>query len=183
MFLGRLLHRHRRLRFHPGQTAAYSNLGYLVLGELIASCAGQSFCEFVRCQLLEPLGMRRTGFEHVQAPADIATGYWRLPPGGQAALRLLLPPGIVGPRVGGLVSFRSFYVNGPSYGGLVGDIQDAARFLSLHLGSGAVGGQRLLSAKGGRHVREPHSYPVEQLTAAVLTSGTSRRGSQQGRSR
>jgi len=183
MFLGHLLRRHRRLRFRPGRTAAYSNLGYLVLGELIASCAGQPFCEFARCELLEPLAMRRTGFEHVQPPADIATGYWRLPPGGQAALRLLLPPGIVGPRVGGLVSFWSFYVNGPPYGGLVGDIQDAARFLSLHLGSGAVGGQRLLSAKGGRHVREPHSYPVEQLTAAVLTSGTSRRGSQQGRSR
>jgi CubicO group peptidase (beta-lactamase class C family) len=141
VFLGRLLHRHRRLRFHPGQTAAYSNPGYLVLGELIASCAGQSFCEFVRCQLLEPLGMRRTGFEHVQAPADIATGYWRLPPGGQAALRLLLPPGIVGPRVGGLVSFRSFYVNGPPYGGLVGDIQDAARYTG-----GARGGPDPLAA-------------------------------------
>ena len=227
VFLGRLLHRHRRLRFGPGQTAAYSNLGYLVLGELIASCAGQPFCEFVRRELLEPLGMRRTGFEHAQAPSDVATGYWRLPPSGQSALRLLLPPGIVGPRVGGLVSFRPFYVNGPPYGGLVGDIQDAARFLSLHLGGGAVGGQRLLSAASAaamrtlttngtrlttglgwwrRHEADDGSglvehlggggayrnlmrlypdsgravvmfgnltsYPVEQLTAAVLTSGT-----------
>jgi CubicO group peptidase (beta-lactamase class C family) len=226
-FLGRLLHRHRRLRFRPGQTAAYSNLGYLVLGELIASCAGQSFCEFVRRELLEPLGMSRTGFEHAQAPADIATGYWRLPPGGQAALRLLLPPGIVGQRAGALVSFRPFYVNGPPYGGLVGDIQDAARFLALHLADGVANGNRLLSAASAAAMRTlttngtrlttglgwwrrheaddgsglvehlggggayrnlmrlyPNtgravvmfgnltSYPVEQLTAAVLTSGT-----------
>jgi hypothetical protein len=66
--------------------------------------------------------MSRTGFEHAQAPADLATGYWRLPPGGQAVLRLLLPPGIVSQRVGGLVAFRPFYVNGPPYGGLVGDV-------------------------------------------------------------
>jgi CubicO group peptidase (beta-lactamase class C family) len=152
-FLARLLHRHRRLRFRPGDTAAYSNLGYLVLGELIASCAGQSFCEFVQRELLEPLGMSRTGFEHAHAPADIATGYWRLPPGGQTALRLLLPPGIVGQRADGLVAFRPFYVNGPPYGGLVGDVHDAARFLSLHIGEGAISGQRLLSAESAVAMR------------------------------
>src|SRR5215831_11657072 len=42
-FLNRLLQRHRRLRFRPGEQASYSNLGYLVLGELVASCAGQPF--------------------------------------------------------------------------------------------------------------------------------------------
>ena len=97
--------------------------------------------------------MSRTGFEHAQAPADTATGYWRLPPGGQTALRLLLPPGIVDQRVDGLVAFRPFYVNGPPYGGLVGDVQDAARFLSLHLGEGAAGGQRLLSAESAVAMR------------------------------
>ncbi len=152
-FLGRLLRRHPRLRFRPGEQAAYSNLGYLVLGELIAAAAGQPFCEFVRCELLEPLGMTRTGFEHARAPADIATGYWRLPPGGRAALRLLLPAGIVGPRAGALVAFRPFYVNGPPYGGLVGDVRDAARFLSLHLGEGAAGGRRLLSAESAVAMR------------------------------
>ena len=152
-FLARLLRRHRRLRFRPGDTASYSNLGYLILGELIASCSGQPFCEFVQRELLESLGMSRTGVEHAHAPADIATGYWRLPPGGRAALRLLLPPGIVGQRAGGLVAFRPFYVNGPPYGGLVGDVHDAARFLSLHLGDGAAGGQRLLSAESAAAMR------------------------------
>jgi CubicO group peptidase (beta-lactamase class C family) len=226
-FLARLLRRHRRLRSRPGDTASYSNLGYLVLGELIAACAGRPFCEFVQRELLEPLRMSRTGFEHAQAPADIATGYWRLPPGGAAALRLLLPRGIVGQRAGGLVAFRPFYVNGPPYGGLVGDVHDAARFLSLHLGQGAVGGHQLLSAESAaamrtlttngtklttglgwwrRHEADDGSglvehlggggafrnlmrlypdtgravvmfgnltnYPVEQLTAAVLASGT-----------
>ena len=152
-FLARLLQRHRRLRFRPGDTASYSNLGYLVLGELIASCAGQPFCEFVQRHLLQPIGMSRTGFEHAQTPADIATGYWRLPPGGRTALRLLLPPGIVGQRTGGLVAFRPFYVNGPPYGGLVGDVHDAARFLALHLGKGSADGHRLLLAESAVAMR------------------------------
>ena len=228
-FLARLLHRHRRLRSRPGDTASYSNLGYLVLGELIASCAGQPFCEFVQRELLQPLEMSRTGFEHARAPADIATGYWRLPPGGRAALRLLLPPRIVGQRADGLVAFRPFYVNGPPYGGLVGDVHDAARFLSLHLGDGppagsvccrpspllrcapspptapsspglgwwrrheAGGSSDMVEHLGGggayRNLMRLYpdagravvmfgnltNYPVEQLTAATLASGTGRR--------
>jgi len=46
------------------------------------------------------------------------------------------------------VAFRPFYVNGPPYGGLVGDVHDAARFLT--------------------------NYPMERLTAAVLASGVGR---------
>jgi CubicO group peptidase (beta-lactamase class C family) len=152
-FLARLLHKHRRLRFHPGDKAAYSNLGYLVLGELIASRAGQPFCDFVSRELLEPLGMSRTGFLHARAPADIASGYWRLPPGGRTALRLLLPSGIVGQRADSLVAFQPFYVNGPPYGGLVGDVHDAARFLLLHLCDGAINGHRLLSAESAAAMR------------------------------
>ncbi len=225
-FLVALLQRHRRMRFPPGHTASYTNLGYLVLGELVASCAGQPFDEFVRQELLEPLGMHRTGFEHASEPSDTATGYWRLPPGGLAALRRVLPAGIVDRRVDGLVAFHPFYVNGPPYGGLVGDVHDAARFLALHLGDGAVDGRRLLSAESAvamrtltakgrklttglgwwrRHEADDGSglvehlggggayrslmrlypaagravvmfgnltsYPVEQLTATLLTSG------------
>jgi CubicO group peptidase (beta-lactamase class C family) len=177
-FLARLLRRHRRLRFRPGETAARSNLGYLVLGELIASCAGQSFCEFVQRELLDALGMSRTGFEHAQAPADIATGYWRLPPGGQTALRLLLPPGIVGQRADGLAAFRPFYVNGLPYGGLVGDIHDAARFLSLHLGEGAAPRRprgaptirhsaNAISLRSARLLPEPPGQSPDRRRAAV----------------
>lgn len=41
-------------RFH------YSNLGYGVLGELVATLRGHSWFDAVRTELLEPLGMRRT---------------------------------------------------------------------------------------------------------------------------
>jgi len=48
------------LKFRPGATFHYSNLGYAVLGELIGRLRGQPWDEVVRQNLLEPLGMRHT---------------------------------------------------------------------------------------------------------------------------
>lgn len=145
-FVTRLLARHRGLKFPPGEGALYSNLGYLVLGEVVSGVSGASYEEYVSDEVLSPLGMTRTGFAYpdpAQHPA--ATGYhplWRpLTP----LFRAALPRGVVGPRYGRYVSFNPFYVNGPAYGGLVGGVEEAARLVSLHLDGGRTGGSRLLS--------------------------------------
>ena len=44
----------------------YSNLGYFVLGELIAERAGRPFEDVISERLLEPLGLRRTTWEPVE---------------------------------------------------------------------------------------------------------------------
>ena len=46
-FVERLLERHRRVRFAPGAKAAYTNLGYLVLGELVTAVSGEPFEDYV----------------------------------------------------------------------------------------------------------------------------------------
>ncbi|MBT8241458.1 MAG: beta-lactamase family protein, partial [Acidimicrobiia bacterium] len=61
-FVERLVEKHPRLRFDPGTTASYSNLGYLVLGEIIESVSGDRFENHIRQRILDPLGMDRTGF-------------------------------------------------------------------------------------------------------------------------
>lgn len=48
------------LLFSPGSRYSHSNLGYSILGEIIAKKSGLSYSEFVRQQILEPLGMWRT---------------------------------------------------------------------------------------------------------------------------
>jgi len=50
------------LKFRPGATFHYSNVGYAVLGELIGRLRGRSWDDVVRQDLLEPLGMRQTTF-------------------------------------------------------------------------------------------------------------------------
>jgi CubicO group peptidase (beta-lactamase class C family) len=147
-FVSRLLAKNRKLKSVPGERAAYSNLGYLVLGEVISAITGLSYEQYVREEILVPLGMHRTGFAY-QNPAGCgaATGYqplWRpLTP----LFRAALPRGVVGPRQGRYVSFNPFYVKGPAYGGLVGGVDEAARFVLLHLNGGRTNGMRLLSAE------------------------------------
>jgi CubicO group peptidase (beta-lactamase class C family) len=147
-FVMRLLGKHRKLKSIPGERASYSNLGYLVLGEVVSEVTGAGYEEYVREEILAPLGMERTGFSYAEPIGDgAATGYqplWRpLTP----LFRAALPRGIVGPRRGRYVSFNPFYVEGPPYGGLVGGVVEAARFALIHLNGGQTNGMRLLSAE------------------------------------
>ena len=53
----------------------------------------------------------------------------------------------MGETVGRYLAFRRFTVDGAAYGGLIGPVDDAARFVCLHLTGGLVDGRRLLSAE------------------------------------
>ena len=145
-FVNRLLARHRKLKFVPDERASYSNLGYLVLGEVVSEVASVRYEEYVRDEILVPLGMNHTGFSYPElAGREAATAYqplWRpLTP----LFRAALPRGIVGPPHGRYVTFNPFYVKGLAYGGLLGGVDEAIRFVLLHLNGGQANGTRLLS--------------------------------------
>jgi CubicO group peptidase (beta-lactamase class C family) len=72
--------------------------------------------------------------------------YQRAPWGTGVLLRAALPAGIVGPRHGGWLAYHPFRLHGAAYGGLVGPVDDAARFLAAHLGGGELDGARLLGS-------------------------------------
>lgn len=47
----------KRLHYTPGSGRAYSNLGYSILGLIIEKVSGQSYEEYCRSSILEPLGI------------------------------------------------------------------------------------------------------------------------------
>jgi CubicO group peptidase (beta-lactamase class C family) len=59
--LGMAFHQ-RELNFPPGSEYAYSNTGYNLLAEIVSRVSGQSFREWTRDRIFEPLGMRQTHF-------------------------------------------------------------------------------------------------------------------------
>lgn len=62
--------------FAPGTRWSYSNTGYTLLGLVIERASGQSYAEFVRRELLVPLGLRRTSYcPNRPRGADWALGY------------------------------------------------------------------------------------------------------------
>ena len=67
------------LEFTPGATWAYSNTGYLLLGNVIEAVSGQAYFDFLKERIFGPLGMRAT---RASTPTDViphrASGYeWR----------------------------------------------------------------------------------------------------------
>jgi CubicO group peptidase (beta-lactamase class C family) len=62
--------------FAPGAQLSYSNTGYTLLGLVVERASGRPYAEFVRRELLAPLGLRRTSYcpSHPRG-AEWASGY------------------------------------------------------------------------------------------------------------
>jgi CubicO group peptidase (beta-lactamase class C family) len=141
-----LLARHPRLRFEPGTRSSYSNLGALTLGSAMANLTGKPFVDLVREEILEPLGMARTGFAYTaEMRARAATGYHLR----RSPMRLLLPRWVIAEPAGRWICLRRFLLDGPAYGGLVGPVEEVARFTQLHLRDGELDGVRILRPGSG----------------------------------
>ena len=67
----------------PGGPFSYDNFGYCVLGALIEAATGQAFDDAVTSLVLEPLGLRTTGFGTPRTPGrTIAVGHTASGQGG-----------------------------------------------------------------------------------------------------
>jgi uncharacterized protein (TIGR02246 family) len=75
------------LAFEPGSRWQYSNSGFVVLGLIIEKISGKSYFDYVRENIFKPAGMQDTAsYEKTANVANLATGYTRMNPGGQADL-------------------------------------------------------------------------------------------------
>ena len=60
----------------PGTAYEYSNYGFAILGQIVARVSGRPYADYVRDQILLPLGMRSTTFHMAAVPHErIALGY------------------------------------------------------------------------------------------------------------
>jgi CubicO group peptidase (beta-lactamase class C family) len=63
------------LLFPPGTQYMYENSDYVLLGQIIEQASGQSYGDFLRAAIFEPLGMRDTGVDPGQGGEGQALGY------------------------------------------------------------------------------------------------------------
>ena len=64
----------------PDSAFKYSNLAFSLLGEVVARVSGRPYVEYIRAEILEPLGMDSSGFAlSKDLRARAATGYIPLP--------------------------------------------------------------------------------------------------------
>ncbi len=60
----------------PGTAYEYSNYGFAILGQVVSCASGRPYAEYVRDEILKPIGMNSSTFDLSSVPRDrIALGY------------------------------------------------------------------------------------------------------------
>ena len=119
----------------PGVRMTYSDLGAILLGQVVDRVSGEPFDRFVARRVFEPLGMRETQF---------------LPP---ASLRPRIAPTEVDPwrqrhLRGEVHDENAFALGGVSaHAGLFSSARDLVRLARMYLGAGQLDGRRMVSAE------------------------------------
>ena len=124
------------LDFSPGDHWNYS-VAIDVLGYLVQKLSGQTFGEFLRTRLFEPLGMKDTAFSVPARKIERFASCYIPKPGG--GLKIQDDAG------------KSTYAEPPKLesggGGLVSTAHDYMRFCRMMLGGGTLDGVQILSPK------------------------------------
>ncbi len=114
----------------PGSAVRYSDVGFIVLGEVVAAVTGRPFEDAVRELVFEPLGMRATGF----CP----------PPAVAARTALTTEPETGRPAAGEVHDENCAALGGVSgHAGLFGEAGDLARYLAAWAAPGVLVGEEL----------------------------------------
>ncbi len=124
------------LEFSPGTAWNYS-VAMDVMGYLVQKLSGQTFGEFLRTRLFEPLGMTDTAFWCPPEKLDRFASCYMPGPGGKLRLQD--------------DALASTYAAPPHLesggGGLVSTARDYMRFCQMMLGKGTLDGVQILSPK------------------------------------
>jgi len=82
------------LQFIPGERSDYSNLGYIVLAEIVKQVSGSDFKEYLLSNIFEPAGMKRTSIynaEEIKQIKNVAKGYVLYPFTGKYEEAIKIP--------------------------------------------------------------------------------------------
>ena len=134
-FSRRIIAANTRLKYTPGTKMRYSNVGYLILGELIERVSGQPYRDYIRQHIFEKIqpGSGYLGFARPES-GDFATGHHRRWSFVNLLLGLLLDKKKFTRRASAdWIAFNPLYVNGMAYGGVVANAGGLAAYLQAVL--------------------------------------------------
>lgn len=157
-----------KLQSDPGTKSAYTNLGYMVLGAVVEHVSGQSYAAYVTDNILQPLGMRHTGFLYPdQQQAEEARGSQQLVHPYTPLLPFLLDTkALIHRRSGSILWLNRVYTDALPPSGLIGPAPDVARLLLAFLHGGELDGVRILSPQSAALMMAPPAGLAGMQSAA-----------------
>jgi CubicO group peptidase (beta-lactamase class C family) len=149
----------------PGETFVYSDVGFIVLGELVRRVAGQDLDRFTAAHIFQPLGLAETGYlpgEELRrraAPTEKRDGHW---------------------MQGDVHDPRAFALGGVAgHAGLFSTAEELAVYAQMLLGEGELGSARILKPETVAEMTRAHQVPRgwRALGWDMRTGYSSNRGS------
>lgn len=137
-----------RLASAPGERYGYSDLGFIVLGEVVARASGEPLDGFARRRLFEPLGLASTAFRPGPGPRLVPT---------ERVGDAFLTGRVHDPRARALGGVAG-------HAGLFASADDLARFSRMLLGNGSLDGTRVLRPETVREMTRPADVPGARVT-------------------
>jgi uncharacterized protein YbbC (DUF1343 family) len=126
----------------PGETFVYSDVSYIVLGELVHRVSGQDLDRFAAEHIFQPLGMAETGYlppdelRQRAAPTEKRDERW---------------------MQGEVHDPRAYALGGVAgHAGLFATVEDLAVYAQMILGHGEYGGVRILKPETVADMLRPH---------------------------
>lgn len=121
-FFTQVFIKNNKTKSKPNEKYAYSNLGYVLLGNLIEEVSGTSYEDYVRANILQPLNIKPNELDFTITDINQhAKGYHKKYSFSNIILGLLIDKSKYVDRTEGKWNpFKDNYVNGVSYGGLIG---------------------------------------------------------------
>jgi CubicO group peptidase (beta-lactamase class C family) len=143
---------HRTAAAEPGKVYAYSNLGFVLLGQAAALVAGERYHDYVRRHIFAPLEMTSSTYDPGSvAPDRLAIGYLR-----------------IDPAEGAWSGYRAGYRDPfPPSGTILSTVNDLSRFLMLQFRAGSAGGAQILDSRTVREMWRPVA-PTGAARAAAI---------------
>ncbi|HXF05227.1 MAG TPA: exo-beta-N-acetylmuramidase NamZ domain-containing protein [Blastocatellia bacterium] len=149
----------------PGTRFIYSDVGYIVLGELVRRVSGQPLDVFASENIFRPLGMKDTMFRPDElrrqrcAPTERREGRW---------------------MIGEVHDPRAYALGGVAgHAGLFSTADDLAIYAQMILNGGEFQGVRILSPLGVRRMTESRGLPLNEMRGLgwdINTGYSSNRG-------
>jgi uncharacterized protein YbbC (DUF1343 family) len=153
-----------RLESPPGSRYRYSDIGYIVAGEIAERAGGRTLDELARASIFEPLGMSETSF---RPAADLLP---RIAPTERAPERdgEIIRGAVHDPR-----AYRLGGVAGNA--GLFSTADDLSRFARAVLGAGRIDGERVIDERVIEAVTTPQAVHGSTRTLGWDTASADRR--------
>ncbi len=137
-FVENVLSENDELDNDPGEKHSYSNIDYLILGEIIAKVSGEDYRTYIQRNIIQKLNLSKDEQLDFEIPDTLqhAHGYiwkWSLLNFG---LNFVFDKGkFMQDSYDGWTQFNFYYMNGYPFGGLIGNARGFASYLQAMLKS------------------------------------------------